>query len=1213
MSEELLHNKISERTSPDMEHLKPYTPSGNYNPLTWHLEPYTLLGIFGEEIRNLHDQQQTWHVQLLTSRLDQQGQTVPSINTRMAGTPPPEATWEMHESHFSNNDTTYNIENIPDTIGLFPSKLCYIFSTLCADNDEGHTSSNQGNLSSYSLSEVLNVKMRYRKCRKTNSFKEAMIDAKSTIATRNLTSDPSCLSCIALTETALHVLRDCLEVKTFWQGILPPMVSLNFFTTDIVPWLTANLSETVVPQGFEISWSLLFVSLLWKLWKRRNNGVFSGEAQHLHVIFQTASSWAQYFNSMPQSVRATASASHRSNGWTKLADGWYCLNCDGSVASPCMMRSAGGVLRDQNAWRNYAWETRLCCISRNENLVADGLAKMATTTLAGTCYFDALPNNFYSAQLTLRNKVSLAKTIASKLSPAQRKMFEDTCFGPWLKVQHPGGDAMLTHLFLQTMTSDLPETIQRRDEEIWFDFPPAYTCFRREEFCLITGLRFGHDDVGRYTRHITRPSWLSRVFLELERPNLYVEDLTRLLNKKDGFTRMDDVDVVRVCLLILLHAGFLGREARQPIPNDLIKLVEDLNAWNLFPWGSYLWKATWNKLSSALDDRKSLHGDGSKYTLTGFIWAFKIWIFEAFPAMKTYAIKTSNDIPRAISWKRKRTLQWEDLLRYTTINNEANTPLQRLTPTEAELATDWWQASKHFFDGTVDEQPPLREPSPRPELSPHPEPSSDRPGYTPPQRHPSPILSYHRASSPPSPQDRRPAKMPRRLSPCSPPLPQRDELGELRDEVNALREEVGTLRKDDGAWRVEVSTLRGEVAALREMVASLQNEVHTLRNEFTHQTTWTCYYVSVHPNSAKTPQEEARLTCHPSRVPSNRSRGPYPPSRVPPTVQEATVIVEEVPPTIPEPDSHGVIYRSIEKPPPVPNMMDESWLSYEFPASTLPVSEVEMRQLPETIVDNTLWAKTAVDFYLHERSQGCYTDISKLNDEMFLLLDRSWWGVLLGVEDSGYFDGEHIDAWVSRLLIIRKLRKNKKNSRYTIMSAAFHAVHLKNQRDESFSLGNGQAKLYPAWWEVDKVSVYPCFGTSSLASRPTSAPIPEDNSIYDSMINYISLSDLRDIIKGWSSHLAKFLDGINYWTHSGHKKPKKFNVTVVRDETVPQQSPGGRGDCGPLVCMCLARLTTGSTEFLPPTDRDRAAVGLWFRHYMARAIYSRRCLPASAL
>ncbi|KAE8731683.1 Purple acid phosphatase 26 isoform 1 [Hibiscus syriacus] len=175
------------------------------------------------------------------------------------------------------------------------------------------------------------------------------------------------------------------------------------------------------------------------------------------------------------------------------------------------------------------------------------------------------------------------------------------------------------------MTSDLPDSIQRGEEEIWFHFPPAYTCFGRKEFCLITGLQFGHDDVGRYTRHITRPSWLSRVFPDesIEKPNLHVDDMKKLFNKKDGFTRMNDVDVVRVCLLLLLYAGFLGREARQPIPQELILLVEDLNAWNLFPWGSYIWKATWTKLSSAFDDRKSLRGDGSKYTLSDFVWAFK--------------------------------------------------------------------------------------------------------------------------------------------------------------------------------------------------------------------------------------------------------------------------------------------------------------------------------------------------------------------------------------------------------------------------------------------------------------------------------------------------------------------------------------------------------------------------------------------------------------
>ncbi|KAE8656819.1 hypothetical protein F3Y22_tig00116997pilonHSYRG00403 [Hibiscus syriacus] len=634
------------------------------------------------------------------------------------------------------------------------------------------------------------------------------------------------------------------------------------------------------------------------------------------------------------------------------------------------------------------------------------------------------PRKFFSASLTLRNKVSLATTIASKLSPAQRKLFEETCFGPWLRVQHPGGDANLTHLWLHTMTSDLPDSIQRGEEEIWFHFPPAYTCFGWKEFCLITGLRFGHDDVGRYTRHITRPSWLSRVFPDesIEKSNLHVDDLKKLFNKKDGFTRMNDVDVVRVCFLLLLYTGFLGREARQPIPQELILLVEDLNAWNLFSWGSYIWKATWTKLSSAFDDRKSLRGDGSKYTLSGFVWAFKIWIFEAFPSMRTYALKTSNDILRAISWKRKRLLDWEDLIPYATINNEVNTPLMRLTPTEAELATDWWQASQCFLDGTNDEQPPL---PPLREPSPHPEPSPDRPDYTPLQREPSSIP-------------------------------------ELRDEVNVLCEEIGTLRDNDGAWRVEVSTLRGEVAALREMVVSLQNEVHTLRNERPDKvdalrrvflarqssrirrraraikspyTPIVRRHRKKRPNSPVIPQESTPVV----------EEAPIIPRESPPTVQEATVIVEEVPPTIQEPDSHDVICKILEKPSDVPDMMDESWLSYELPASTIP-----------------------------------------------------------------------------------------------------------NQRDESFALGNGQAKLYPAWWEVDKVFI----------------PVLERKHW---LLVELQLPSLKAI------------------------KPKKLNITVSRDETAPQQTKGPRGDCGPLVCLALERLITGSIKYLPPTDRDRAAVGLWFR------------------
>ncbi|KAE8667334.1 heterodimeric geranylgeranyl pyrophosphate synthase small subunit [Hibiscus syriacus] len=506
------------------------------------------------------------------------------------------------------------------------------------------------------------------------------------------------------------------------------------------------------------------------------------------------------------------------------------------------------------------------------------------------------PRKFFSAQLTLRNKVSLATTIAKKLSPAQRQLFEETCFGPWLRVQHPGGDANLTHLWLQTMTSNLPDSIQRGEEEIW----PVHSSYRP-------------------------PSWLSRVFPDesMEKPNLHVDDLKKLFNKKAGFTRMEDVDVVR-----------------HPLP-------------------------------------------------------------------------------------------------------------------------------------------PIREPSP------HLEPSPDRPDYTSLEREPSPIPSHHRASSPPSPHDRRPSKMPRLLSPCSPPPPQRDESRELRDEVNALREEIGTLRDNDGAWRVEVSTLRGEVAALREMIVSLQNEVHTLRNERPDRVDALRRVMLARRSSRirqraraiKSPytpivrrhRKKKPLACHPSRVHSIVEEAPHIiPRESPPTVQEATVIIEEVPPTIQEPDSHGVICRLLEKPSVVPDMMDSSWLSYE------------LRPVPYR------YLKRRGNNY---RTQFWITPFGLRPQLIFIYMSGA-----RGVEDNGYFDGG---------VFIPVLERK-------------HWILVELQ----------------------------------LPSLKTI--------VYDSMINYISLADLRDVIKGWSSHLAKFLDAINYWTRSGNKKPKKLNITVIRDETAPQQTSGAR-------------------------------------------------------
>nr|XP_043629908.1 uncharacterized protein LOC122601209 [Erigeron canadensis] len=208
-----------------------------------------------------------------------------------------------------------------------------------------------------------------------------------------------------------------------------------------------------------------------------------------------------------------------------------------------------------------------------------------------------------------------------KLMPAQIKLFETTCFGPWLKVQHPNGDPLLCHLILQGMIDNVPPVgIATHPSDMWFHFPPAYTRFGREEFCLFTGLRFGrHDTFSEYTKHIPKASWPEQVFFDLaDGQRVKVIDLKRSYEKLD-FTMMSDIDVVRLCLLYVVDVGFSGRQDSQPISKDMLLLAENLDAWNLFPWGSYIWETTRKQLSASIVKRPHVHQNGVKYTLSGFV------------------------------------------------------------------------------------------------------------------------------------------------------------------------------------------------------------------------------------------------------------------------------------------------------------------------------------------------------------------------------------------------------------------------------------------------------------------------------------------------------------------------------------------------------------------------------------------------------------------
>nr|GEV19280.1 retrovirus-related Pol polyprotein from transposon TNT 1-94 [Tanacetum cinerariifolium] len=118
-----------------------------------------------------------------------------------------------------------------------------------------------------------------------------------------------------------------------------------------------------------------------------------------------------------------------------------------------------------------------------------------------------------------------------------------------------------------------------------FDIGPNTIEFGRREFCLVTGFLF--EDYSLDHLKGFNSCFRERVFPK----NSSVKglDLNKLLNNHTEFNKLLYDDVVRVCLLLALDFVFMGFELRHVVANELFGLVEDLSAWNDFPWGEYMW------------------------------------------------------------------------------------------------------------------------------------------------------------------------------------------------------------------------------------------------------------------------------------------------------------------------------------------------------------------------------------------------------------------------------------------------------------------------------------------------------------------------------------------------------------------------------------------------------------------------------------------------
>nr|GEZ00584.1 hypothetical protein [Tanacetum cinerariifolium] len=155
--------------------------------------------------------------------------------------------------------------------------------------------------------------------------------------------------------------------------------------------------------------------------------------------------------------------------------------------------------------------------------------------------------------------------------------------------------------------------------------------FGREEFCLVTGLRFTVKNLADYNDPELPIPFRRQVF-----PSCYdgehITGYTALeIIQDEVFNRLHAEDAVSLCCLGILQLVLLGVEAKCRFPDWMLR--------------------RWSKLYAT---QPTTEIDKKAYSISGYTLAFKTWILKSFRVMATKYYNRYNCYPRVAAWKKKK-------------------------------------------------------------------------------------------------------------------------------------------------------------------------------------------------------------------------------------------------------------------------------------------------------------------------------------------------------------------------------------------------------------------------------------------------------------------------------------------------------------------------------------------------------------------------------
>ena len=212
------------------------------------------------------------------------------------------------------------------------------------------------------------------------------------------------------------------------------------------------------------------------------------------------------------------------------------------------------------------------------------------------------------ARINSHNKKNFLQDLKSVLTRCGvLDRFKEGPFGDYLDMIQP----IRVHgmLIYNLLKRQLIRPEEEKDDEMWFGLGEKKAGFGREEFCLCSGLNMGTLPEGfREKEEVSEESILRRYFSD-ENPTIELLEATfnRLREPSAGD------DALKMAYLLMVSQFFGMDEARTAIPSWVLSLVEDIDAFESFPWGSYIFDVTLRCLKNAADKHiEKLRGNGEK-------------------------------------------------------------------------------------------------------------------------------------------------------------------------------------------------------------------------------------------------------------------------------------------------------------------------------------------------------------------------------------------------------------------------------------------------------------------------------------------------------------------------------------------------------------------------------------------------------------------------